>query len=78
MPKWEYCVIQASQLTALSIDGYSIQSIKKDKAKGDDSDLAAKLRLIAELGKDGWEMVNFLRLSINDEGTYWFKRLINE
>jgi len=76
MQRWEYCVIQADQKVMLFPDGIKVEPIHKDK--GDDSVLTAKLRLIAQMGSDGWEMVNFERSSPNSDYVYWFKRLVVE
>ena len=79
MQKWEYCFVDPKVLSALSVNGQKIYSIKMDKTKGDRSDYGAKLRLIAQLGQDGWELVSIQRNVVRTgENDYWFKRLVDK
>ena len=72
MQKWEYCVLatDSRELHTLSPSGRHIEKIRRDESKGDTSDNDAFNRTFAQLGLDGWEMVNA------ESGVYWFKRPI--
>jgi hypothetical protein len=70
MQKWEYCVLatDSRELHTLLPNGREIRKIRQDKRHGDSSDNDAFNRTFAQLGLDGWEMVNA------DSGVFWFKR----
>jgi hypothetical protein len=72
MQKWEYCVLatDSRELHTLSPSGRHVQKIRRDESQGDSSDNDAFNRAFAQLGLDGWEMVNA------ESGVYWFKRPI--
>jgi hypothetical protein len=72
MQKWEYCVLatDSRELHTLTPNGRKIQKIRQDQRQGDKSDNDAFNRTFAQLGLDGWEMVNA------QSGVFWFKRPI--
>lgn len=72
MQKWEYCVLatDSRELHTLLPNGRKILKIRQDERQGDSSDNDAFNRTFAQLGLDGWEMVNA------DSGVFWFKRPI--
>ncbi|HEM60697.1 MAG TPA: hypothetical protein ENO24_00235 [Chloroflexi bacterium] len=74
MQKWEYCVLAADsrELHTLSPGGRKIRMIRRDEGLGDSSDNDAFNRTFAQLGLDGWEMVNA------DSGVFWFKRPVEK
>jgi len=74
MQKWEYCVLAADsrELHTLLPGGRQIRMIRRDESLGDSSDNDAFNRTFAQLGLDGWEMVNA------GSGVFWFKRPVEK
>lgn len=72
MERWEYCVLatDSRELHTLLASGRKIRKIRRDESLGDESDNDAFNRTFAQLGLDGWEMVNA------QTGVFWFKRPI--
>jgi len=72
MQKWEYCVLatDSRELHTLLPSGRHVEKVRRDESQGDSSDNDAFNRTFAQLGLDGWEMVNA------DSGVFWFKRPI--
>jgi hypothetical protein len=76
MQQWEYCRLTGYNDPVLSfyrLDGVMSMPIKRDKARGDKSEDDARVRYIAELGHDGWELVG---VAFQDPFNHqmWFKR----
>jgi hypothetical protein len=65
MQKWEYCSVNytgpttESWITFYRPEGPLVVNLERDKSKGDKRNGDAWQRCLAELGRDGWEVVNF-------------------
>ena len=74
MQRWEYCHLNRFSkpytIYFYQPSGTRVFEVKRDKSKGDGDDDAACLRMIAELGMQGWEAVGHL----GQTGTILFKR----
>ena len=81
MNRWEYCELKEltgtdheCELLFYSIGerpSFTTFRIKKDTYQGDTTNAEAKIRTIASLGRDGWELVNIYVKAT----THWiFKR----
>jgi len=78
MQQWEYCRLTGGSDATLNfyrVDGLISMPVKRDKARGDKSDDDARVRYIAELGRDGWELAGFAFLDYT-RPHLWFKRPI--
>jgi len=60
MDRWEYCYADMlyHRVFYFTSKGFKEQKIKKDKSIGDGSKDDAFARAIAQMGKDGWELIN--------------------
>ena len=80
MQKWEYAMITfrdgSYYLVLCGVTGNMESPVKVDKSKGDKLPRDAKRRTLAQLGREGWEMVGSDSSSPYDE-TLYFKRPIS-
>ncbi len=72
MKKWEYCAIRAN-----------IENKKKflkyfDTTEHKLVEIEDPHTTIAQLGEDGWEMINLVQISNPDARVYYFKRIISD
>ena len=60
MDRWEYCYVDLvrHEVTYLTTEGLENQRVKKDRMREDDTKDNATARLVAVLGREGWEMTN--------------------
>jgi len=60
MDRWEFCYVDLlrHEVTRLTADGWAQKKIKKDKGKVEDTKDDATARFVAEMGLEGWELVN--------------------
>ena len=58
--RWEFCYVDLlrHEVTRLTAAGPEQKRIKKDKLREEDTKDDATGRFVAELGLDGWELVN--------------------
>ena len=69
MQKWEYCGIDGSTVIYMPPD--NIECVKQKVGKQRESPAREEVRMIAQLGLDGWEMVGGPEWG-------WFKRPLQE
>lgn len=84
MRSWEYCMVSAggpvSVVVSFRVQGSEWRHIEPDPGRGERTAAEAVPRVIAELGLEGWELVNALPV-ITPEGAstdYFFKRPLSE
>ncbi len=60
MERWEICYVDVvrREFTRMTAEGMEEKRIKRDKSRDDDSKGEATARLIAQLGREGWELTN--------------------
>lgn len=60
MERWEFCEVNTYYhiMYHFTPNGRKITLIKRDRDKGDQSDDDATARTIAQLGLEGWELIN--------------------
>jgi len=79
MQRWEYAELGYNvtsghhYLIIFRPDNSEVLEIKRDKTQGDITDADARRRMIANLGLEGWELVNAIPSDPSHE-TLYFKR----
>ena len=79
MERWECCEVDTYYhvLHRFTPNGWQGVALKRDKSKGDRSDDDATARAIAQLGLEGWELVNGAWGEMRGEKAFlFFKRRI--
>lgn len=75
MQKWEYCEVSVTSGEVVTIKYYGADNNKirkSERIKNTDEMRDRAKQIVAQLGLDGWELVN-----VRDNGLeYWFKRPI--